>query len=60
MMLNLTSTQYVYVLAGLSGADPRTVRKHLRGKPVSKAVRERIEAAIRLHSLNKDDPTAPA
>ncbi|MGK3968264.1 hypothetical protein [Sorangium sp. So ce128] len=43
----LTETQKVLVLAGLSGVDPRTVKKHLRGEAVRESVRERIDLALR-------------
>lgn len=48
MQHGLTETQRVLVIAGLSGADPRTVRKFLRGEDVRGAiVKERIELAQR-------------
>lgn len=48
MQHGLTETQRVLVIAGLSGADPRTVRKFLRGEDVRGAiVKERIEIAQR-------------
>lgn len=48
MQYGLTETQRVLVIAGLSGADPRTVRKFLRGEDVRGAImKERIEIAQR-------------
>jgi hypothetical protein len=47
-MKTKTQTQRVMVIAGIAGADVRTVRKFLEGKPVKGAVlRERLEAAVR-------------
>lgn len=48
MQHELTTTQRVLVIAGLSGADPRTVRKFLNGEDVrGSVVKERIELAQR-------------
>jgi hypothetical protein len=46
-MLELTQTQTVMVLAGLSGSDPRTVRTFLKTGKARESVRERIERAQR-------------
>jgi hypothetical protein len=46
MMLQLTETQRVQFIAGLSATDPRTVRRHLRGEELRTSTRQRIEAAI--------------
>ncbi|WP_437709389.1 hypothetical protein WMF45_33690 [Sorangium sp. So ce448] len=46
-MQQLTKTQTVLVLAGLSGADPRTVRNYLETGKVRGALKERIELAQR-------------
>lgn len=44
----MTEQQRVMMIAALAGADPRTVRKQLEGKPAHGAVlRERIDAAAR-------------
>lgn len=47
LMPELTQTQLVMVLAGLSGSDPRTVRTFLKTGQVRESVRERIERAQR-------------
>lgn len=43
----MTETGLVYVIAGLSGVDPRAVKRHRRGEPIRESVRERIELAER-------------
>ncbi len=44
----MTEQQRVMMIAALAGADPRTVRKQLDGKPAHGAVlRQRIEDAAR-------------
>lgn len=54
MSNTLTETQRVQVVAGLAGADLRTTRKFLDGKPIRGTfLRERLEAAARqLAGLN--------
>jgi hypothetical protein len=46
MMLQLTETRRVQLIAALSATDPRTVRRHLRGEPLRQSTKERIEAAV--------------
>ena len=42
----MSNTQRILLIAGISGADPRTVAKQLAGKPAHGAVlRRRIEEA---------------
>ena len=48
MANTLTETQRVQVVAGLAGADLRTTRKFLDGKPIRGSfLRERLEIAAR-------------
>ncbi|WP_438020694.1 hypothetical protein WMF18_17170 [Sorangium sp. So ce315] len=48
MQHDLTETQRVLVIAGLSNTDPRTVRRFLAGEDIRRpTVRERIELAQR-------------
>jgi hypothetical protein len=61
MVGQLTETQIVYVLAGLSGADPRVVKRYRRGEQIRESVRERIELAARqLAQLQSAPPPAMA
>jgi hypothetical protein len=59
-MLNLTETQRAMVVAGLAGTDVRTVKRHLRGKPVRPAMKERIELAARLLARLAGSPVSGA
>ncbi len=57
MTNTLTETQRVQVVAGLAGADLRTTRKFLEGKPIrGRFLRERLEAAVRQLAAPNDAP----
>ena len=48
MLRTLSEVQLAYVLAGLSGVDPRAVKRHRAGEVLRESVKQRIESAERL------------
>jgi hypothetical protein len=60
MANTLTETQRVQVVAGLAGADRRTVQKYLDGGHVrGRVLRERLEMAARQLAALEGTPAQP-